>query len=100
MLKRCQGALFGYPCISGTLCLLLSGQALAAETGNQESAQPDPALIEFLGSFATDEGQWIDPDSLLEAEFAALLDQAASTFGPESDTTPNGNDEQQDSDND
>jgi hypothetical protein len=98
--KRCQEALFSYHCIGGALWLLLSSHALAADSENQEIIQPDPALIEFLGSFATDDGQWIDPDSLLEPEFAALLDQAAITFGQAASNTENANDEQQDSDND
>lgn len=47
------------------LLLLLSGNVLA----EQEEAPP-PELLEFLGSWETAEGEWIDP--------LAFLDEAKS----------------------
>jgi hypothetical protein len=64
--------------------VLSSNQANAAENSQMnQQQQPNLELLEFLGSFATDEGEWIDPNSLLEEEFSSLIDsiaaQAAST---------------------
>lgn len=85
-------------CLHGIALLLLAGNGAAAEQSTETPVQPDPELLEFLGSFATDEGEWIDPDSLLETEFATLLDRAATTFRRQTDEADAGND--QDSDND
>ncbi|HHQ40824.1 MAG TPA: hypothetical protein ENK20_00850 [Chromatiales bacterium] len=35
----------------------------AAQTGGE--AAPDEALLEFLGTWETDDGEWVDPFSLL-----------------------------------
>ncbi len=50
---RCRAALW-------VLALALPGPALGAGT-------PEPGLIEFLGTWETDDGQWIDPIGLLDA---------------------------------
>lgn len=55
--------------------LLATGTLNAAEDdANGTQAMPNLEFLEFLGSFATEEGEWIDPNSLLEDEFSALLD--------------------------
>lgn len=43
---------------------------------DSEAAQPDLEFLEFLGQFETDDGQWIDPGSLLAEEFDDLLNVA------------------------
>lgn len=42
-----------------------------------EIDEPDLELLEFLGSFETDNGEWIAPDSLLDSNFQQLLNMAA-----------------------
>jgi hypothetical protein len=46
----------------------LSGETLTAQD------LPDLELLQFLGEFETDEGEWIEPELLLESEFSQLLD--------------------------
>lgn len=59
------------------LCLISSaGHAQEAEDDEADAQLPDVEMLEFLGQFATDEGGWIDPDSLLSDEFGVLLDAA------------------------
>lgn len=48
-------------------------------TVETEVAQPDLEFLEFLGQFETDDGQWIDPGSLLSEEFEDLLSVAENT---------------------
>ncbi len=59
--------------------LLLTGHLCTAQAAENElSLQvPDLELLEFLGSFQTDNGQWIEPESLLTGEFAELLNLAS-----------------------
>lgn len=57
-----------------------SARAEAAEDdpGEQEGPMmPDIELLEFLGSFQTDSGEWIDPNSLLSEDFDEFLNLAA-----------------------
>lgn len=42
-----------------------------------EIGEPDLELLEFLGSFETDDGEWIAPESLLDSNFQQLLNMAA-----------------------
>jgi hypothetical protein len=51
------------------LTLLLTG-LLAAGVEPAASAPPDPELLEFLGSFETADGRWLDPLVLDERERA------------------------------
>ncbi len=46
--------------------------------GNQEDAlmSPDIELLEFLGSFQTDAGEFVAPESVLGTEFSEFLDRA------------------------
>lgn len=87
------------------LCLVLAlGLRLSTQTSIGLAAEesevpvlPNLELIEFLGSFSTDDGEWIDPESLLEEDFPALL-KAAARMRPDlqqdedSDDGPGGND--------
>ena len=55
----------------------------AEEDSNSEinTEVPSFEFLEFLGSFETDEGEWIDLDSLMSEEFVELL-EAAPVFVP------------------
>ncbi|MCG8416179.1 MAG: hypothetical protein MI746_18325 [Pseudomonadales bacterium] len=51
----------------------------AAEESNDSQETPllpDIELLEFLGSFQTDNGEWIEPESLLSDEFEDLFELA------------------------
>lgn len=39
-----------------------------------EIAMPDPSLLEFLGDFETDSGEWISPAVLMNSEIGKILD--------------------------
>lgn len=40
-----------------------------------EKAAPDPALLEFLGEFETEAGDWIDPEELEDEIYAEPRDE-------------------------
>ena len=78
--------------------LLLSGATsnvarAAEEEGTNENAPlvPDIELLEFLGSFRTDSGEWIDPEMLLTDDFDDLFGLAARM--DEIANNSNGNDD-------
>lgn len=50
--------------------------AEAAAESQEAPLLPDIELLEFLGSFQTDNGEWIAPESLLGEEFEELFDLA------------------------
>ena len=56
-----------------------------AAVSENDNSLPDLEFLEFLGQFETDEGQWIDPDSLLTDEFENLLDVTENS-NPATDT--------------
>ena len=79
----------------GLWLLAMLGPAYSAEqelVGSGNAEMPDLEFLEFLGSFETDEGEWIDPASLLAEEFSTLFDAAvaADTNSTDNNTT-NGN---------
>jgi len=83
----------------GLLSLLIFGSISTAhgaeeETDTSEELEvPSLEFLEFLGSFETDEGEWIDPESLMSEEFTELL-QAAPLVVPnenQNDNQSNGN---------
>ena len=49
---------------------------LETELEEQSSNLPDMEFLEFLGSFETDSGEWVDPTELLQIEFELLLEDA------------------------
>jgi len=59
--------------------VLSQGGELNAATA--DDGFPDLELLEFLGSFSTDTGEFIDPSVLLENEFGQLLDLAGGETG-------------------
>ena len=70
------------------LSMLSTGYGAEQETDGVEGpAIPDLEFLEFLGQFETDEGEWIDPGSLLAEAFTDLLDAAIAT---EPDSTDSG----------
>ena len=60
------------------LLSLFSAAHGAEEEQNDEdgSGLPDLEFLEFLGQFETDAGEWIDPASLMTAQFNQLLNAA------------------------
>ncbi|NKB34286.1 MAG: hypothetical protein GKR91_14440 [Pseudomonadales bacterium] len=67
-------------------CLL---SFISSAYGAEEDSAPEEVLevpslefLEFLGSFETDEGEWIDPESLMTEDFGNLLD-ATPIFVPD-----------------
>jgi hypothetical protein len=71
------------------------GQEEQNTTGNPD--MPDLEFLEFLGQFETDEGEWIDPGSLMAEEFSDLLNAAVvieSNSSNDGSTGNNGNDQQ------
>lgn len=69
------------------LCLLCSASlSRSAEEEGAEVEFPDLEMLEFLGQFATDGGDWVEWDSLLSDEFGQLLDAAIENRATENDT--------------
>lgn len=84
----------------GSICLLslassfhlLTLYGAENEQENEDgSLRTDLQFLEFFGQFETDEGEWIDPESLLAQDFDQLLDIAASD-NPDSNDDQNSND--------
>jgi hypothetical protein len=71
------------------LIVTLWGTSIYAAENESNSSEtfeiPDLEFIEFLGQWETDEGEWIDPNSLLGSDFAGLLDAAASSSSEDTD---------------
>ncbi len=58
----------------------------AAQQQEQEQEQgPSLELLEFLGQWETDDGEWIAPQDLADAEFGLLLDASLEIEPEESD---------------
>jgi len=59
---------------------------------------PDIELLEFLGSFQTESGEWIDPEMLLNDDFEELFGLAArmDEIANQSDENENAASNQQD----
>lgn len=81
-------------CKIGLLSLLIFGSISAANVAEEETEDevevPSLEFLEFLGSFETDEGEWIDPESLMSEEFTELL-QAAPIIVPNENANDNQN---------
>lgn len=59
------------------LGLISTAQAVENETNTEtESSLPDLEFLEFLGQFETDNGEWINPASLMTEDFEILLEAA------------------------
>lgn len=63
--------------LPGALLLIAAGAAAAGDQAAAENpAVPDPALLEYLGSFPAEEGEWVDPLELAEVEATELRNEA------------------------
>ena len=51
--------------------LLITSTGYAEQTAEQE--QPSLELLEFLGEWVTEEGEWLDPEQFEEDGFADML---------------------------
>lgn len=73
------------------LGLISTAQAVENETNTEtESGLPDLEFLEFLGQFETDNGEWINPASLMTEDFEILL-EAAIRAGQNENSNDNAN---------
>lgn len=78
------------------LGLTLNSHAAENETNGQpENLPPDLELLEFLGSFQTEDGEYMDPGMMLSDEFVELLDLAARMDVAVGNTESNAEDNEQ-----
>ena len=58
------------------MLLAMSGARAADQSGSDAptAAPPPLELLEFLGQWETDDGEWIDPQALEDPELASLLE--------------------------
>lgn len=63
------------------LTLLIASSALGADQdgGDEQADVPPLELLEFLGQWETDDGEWIDPQELEDPELVNLLEAALAT---------------------
>jgi hypothetical protein len=73
--------------------LLTLPPAVSAAESAENSDLPGLDFLEFLGSFETDSGQWVDPAELMQPDFEQLLEnigsspiQASGIHGQDSNT--------------
>ena len=64
-----------------TLAYLPIGQAADAREEPESGALPTLELLEFLGEFETDSGDWVSPGELMTPEFEQLLKQLEGAPG-------------------
>jgi hypothetical protein len=57
-----------------TFVILLLVLPLATFSHSEENNEPSLELLEFLGDFTTDDGDWIDPKELGEIDLAEYED--------------------------
>jgi hypothetical protein len=78
------------------LGLTLSSEAAENETnGQSDNLVPDLELLEFLGSFQTEDGDYMDPGMMLNDEFVELLDLAARMDDAAGNTESNTEEDEQ-----
>ncbi len=78
------------------LGLTLNSQAAENETNGQpDNLIPDLELLEFLDSFQTEDGEYMDPGMMLNDEFVELLDLAARMDDAVGNTQSNAEDNEQ-----
>ena len=84
LLRVCKTALlaflwmpsYGFPIQSDTTVPVVVETEAAPFASNEEEA--DLALIEFLGQWETDDGEWLPPSELADEAFVELLDTMGS----------------------
>lgn len=57
-----------YPYLTAVVLLNLVFGAVAAAAGEDSADKPSMELLEFLGEFQAEDGEWIDPMELLNME--------------------------------
>lgn len=93
MACRIDAALHSFVLMLGLLCsALVSAQTaspapagLATQPPQEQEQGPSLELLEFLGQWETDDGEWIAPQDLADAEFGLLLDASLEIEPDESD---------------
>ncbi len=93
MACRTDAALRSFVLMLGLLCsALVSAQTasptpagLATQPPQEQEQSPSLELLEFLGQWETDDGEWIAPEDLADAEFGLLLDASLVIEPDESD---------------
>jgi hypothetical protein len=93
MACRTDAALRSFVLMLGLLCsALVSAQTtsptpagLATQLPQEQEQGPSLELLEFLGQWETDDGEWIAPEDLADAEFGLLLDASLEIEPDESD---------------
>lgn len=72
----------------GTPALAQTAPPAANEPASEQSQDeqgPSLELLEFLGQWETDDGEWIAPEDLADAQFGLLLDASLDIEPDESD---------------
>lgn len=95
MACRTDAAVRSFVLMLGLLCsaLVVAQTASPAPAGpatqspQEQEQEPGPSLelLEFLGQWETDDGEWIAPEDLADAEFGLLLDASLEIEPDESD---------------
>ncbi len=60
-------------------------EGAGTEPSAQQEQGPSLELLEFLGQWETDDGEWIAPQDLADAEFGLLLDASLEIEPEDSD---------------
>ena len=74
-----------------TLAYLPNGLAAEGQQEPAAGALPSLELLEFLGGFETDSGEWVNPGELMTPEFEQLLKQLEGAPDQASGSNGNGN---------
>lgn len=84
--------------IANTLMTTIANAAEEEGSTQTEPLVPDIELLEFLGTFQTESGEWIDPEMLLNDDFDELFGLAArmDEIANQSDENENAASNQQD----
>ncbi len=95
MACRTDAAVRSFALMLGLLCsALVAAQSTspapagpATQSPQEQEQEPGPSLelLEFLGQWETDDGEWIAPEDLADAEFGLLLDASLEIEPDESD---------------
>lgn len=61
------------------LLMVTGARAADQQSGDVQAGAPPLELLEFLGQWETDDGEWIDPQELEDPELVKLLDAVMET---------------------
>ncbi len=82
----------------GLFLIAICSGSQAAENEENSQSLPDLEFLEFLGQFETDDGDWIEPSSLMANELDTLLEMATQISDPQSTDAESLETEESDSD--